>query len=33
MPENEEPAVFIPIGYANDQPKEKKRKPLEEITE
>ena len=33
MQENEEPAVLIPIGYANDQPKEKKRKPLEEITE
>lgn len=33
MSENEEPAVLIPIGYANDQPKEKKRKPLEEITE
>ena len=33
MSENEEPAVLIPIGYANDHPKEKKRKPLEEITE
>lgn len=29
--ENEEPAVLIPIGYAADEPKEKKRKPMEEI--
>ena len=28
---NEEPAVLIPIGYAADEPKEKKRKEIEEI--
>jgi nitroreductase len=27
----EEPAVLIPIGYAADEPKEKKRKAIEEI--
>ncbi len=26
-----EPIVFIPIGYADDQPEEKERKPLEEM--
>lgn len=31
LPENEEPAVIIPIGYAADELKEKKRKGLEEI--
>ena len=30
--ENEEPAVLIPIGYASDEPKEKKRKEIEKIT-
>ena len=29
--DNEEPAVLIPIGYAADEPKEKKRKEIEEI--
>ena len=29
--DNEEPAVLIPIGYAADEPKEKKRKKIEEI--
>ena len=29
--ENEEPAVLIPIGYAADELKEKKRKEMEEI--
>ena len=29
--ENEEPAVLIPIGYPADSPKEKSRKPLNEI--
>ena len=29
--DNEEPAVLIPIGYAADEPKEKKRKEMEEI--
>ncbi len=29
--DGEEPAVIIPIGYAADEAKEKKRKPLEEI--
>ncbi len=29
--DNEEPAVLIPIGYAADEPKEKKRKMKEEI--
>lgn len=31
LPDNEEPAVLIPIGYPADEPKEKKRKPLDEI--
>ena len=31
LPENEEPAVFIPLGYAADEPKEKKRKEAGEI--
>ena len=31
LPENEEPAVIIPLGYADDQPKEKNRKPIDEI--
>lgn len=31
LPENLEPAVLIPVGYAEDEPKEKKRKPLNEI--
>ena len=31
IPENEEPAVLIPIGYAADDAKEKKRKGIEEI--
>ena len=29
--DNEEPAVLIPIGYAADEPKEKKRKEFGEI--
>ncbi len=29
---NEEAAVLIPIGYPADEPKEKKRKPIEKIT-
>ena len=29
--ENEEAAVLIPLGYPADEPKEKKRKPIEEI--
>ena len=29
--ENEEPAVLIPIGYAADELKEKKRKEIEDI--
>ena len=29
--DNEEAAVLIPIGYAADEPKEKKRKAIEEI--
>ena len=29
--ENEEPAVLIPIGYAADELKEKKRKEMEDI--
>ena len=33
LPGDEEPAVIIPLGYAADQSKEKKRKPIEEITE
>ena len=28
---NEEPAVLIPLGYPADEPKDKKRKPIEEI--
>ena len=31
LSENEEPAVLIPIGYAADEPKEKKRKEIDEI--
>jgi len=31
LPENEEPAVLIPIGYAADELKEKKRKPMDGI--
>ena len=31
LPGNEEPAVIIPLGYADDEPKEKKRKPIEDI--
>lgn len=31
LSENEEPAVIIPIGYADDAPKEKKRKAMDEI--
>ena len=31
LPANEEPAVLIPIGYAADEPKEKKRKSMDEI--
>lgn len=31
MGDNEEPAVLIPLGYAADEPKEKKRKALGEI--
>lgn len=29
--DNEEPAVIIPLGYASDEAKEKKRKPMDEI--
>ena len=32
LSEQEEPAVLIPIGYAADEPKEKKRKEMKEIT-
>ena len=31
LEDNEEPAVLIPIGYAADEPKEKKRKAINEI--
>ena len=31
MPENEEPAVIIPLGYAADELKPKSRKPIEAI--
>lgn len=31
LPESEEPVVIIPLGYAADEPKEKSRKPIEEI--
>jgi len=31
FPANEEPVVIIPIGYAADEPKEKKRKEIKEI--
>ena len=33
LPENEEPAVIIPLGYADDQPKEKNPKTIEEIVQ
>ena len=32
LTDNEEPAVLIPIGYAADEAKEKKRKPINEIS-
>lgn len=31
LPESEEPAVIIPLGYADDELKEKKRKDIDEI--
>lgn len=31
LPEQEDPAVLIPLGYAADEPKEKKRKEMSEI--
>jgi len=31
IPENEEPAVLIPVGYAADAPSEKKRKAIKDI--
>lgn len=31
LPENEEPAVIIPLGYAGDELRPKTRKPLDEI--
>lgn len=31
IPADEDPTVLIPIGYAADQPTEKKRKPISEI--
>ena len=31
LPENEEPAVLIPVGYAAEEAKEKKRKTIDEI--
>lgn len=31
FPDNEEPAVIIPLGYAADEPKDKKRKDIKEI--
>ena len=31
LPELAEPIVFTPLGYPNDQPREKKRKPLTEL--
>ena len=33
LPENEEPAVIIPLGYAADELKSKSRKAIDEITE
>ncbi len=33
LPENEEPAVIIPLGYAADELREKNRKSIEEITD
>lgn len=31
LPEAEEPAVIVPLGYAADEPTEKKRKPMQDI--
>ena len=31
LPENEEPAVIIPLGYATDEIKPKNRKPMDDI--
>ena len=33
LPETEEPAVIIPLGYAADEVREKTRKPIDEIME
>ena len=33
MPDNEEPAVIIPLGYAADTAKPKSRKAIEDITQ
>ncbi len=33
IPDDVEPIVFTPLGYSNDQPREKKRKPLTEIVQ
>ncbi len=33
IPDNEEPAVLIPIGYAADGPREKTRKSIHDITQ
>ena len=33
LPENEEPAVIIPLGYAADEMKPKSRKAIDEIME
>ena len=31
LPDEVEPIVFTPLGYAADEPKEKKRRPLAEL--
>ena len=31
LPDEVEPIIFTPLGYPDDQPKEKKRKPLSEL--
>jgi nitroreductase len=31
LPADVEPLAFTPLGYADDEPKEKRRRPLEEL--
>jgi nitroreductase len=33
LPDDVEPIAFTPLGYPDDQPREKKRKPLDELVQ